>query len=51
MTQNEDGKEEKFTEDFEYYLPPSYSDFEKNAVVWARPETYLRELAYETEVA
>jgi hypothetical protein len=32
-------------------LPPSYKEFEKNEIMWIRPEEYLKEIAYDQEVA
>lgn len=43
----EDGSIIKYTDDTTIYLPPSYHEFEKNEIVWLRPEEYLREIAYD----
>lgn len=51
MGVNEDGTMQKFTDHSNINLPPSFKEFEKNEIIWLRPEEYLREIAYETEVS
>ncbi len=51
MGVNEDGTMNKFTDQTNIYLPPSFHEFEKSEIIWLRPEEYLREIAYETEVS
>lgn len=40
----------KFTDNTKIFLPQSYADFEKNEILWLRPEEYLKEIAYDNEV-
>lgn len=47
---NEDGTFTKFEDNTPIYLPPSYKDFEKNEILWVRPEEYLREIAFDNEM-
>lgn len=47
---NEDGTSTKFEDNTSIYLPPSYGEYEKGQILWLRPEEYLREIAYDTEM-
>lgn len=47
----EDGSIIKFEDKTSIYLPPSYHEYEKNQILWLRPEEYLREIAYDNETA
>lgn len=42
---NEDGSVQKFVDNTQIYLPPSFKEFEKQEIVWLRPEEYLKEIA------
>ena len=46
---SEDGNFAKFEDHTKIYLPPSFTEFEKNDIHWLRPEEYLREIAYDNE--
>ena len=47
---NEDGTFKKFEDKTHIYFPPSFKDFEKGQYLWLRPEEYLREIAFDTEM-
>ena len=39
-----------FTDEFEFFMPPSFNEFERKCIRWLRPDDYLYEISHDKEV-
>lgn len=41
---------EPFTDNWEFFLPPSFKEFQRDTDIWLRPDKYIREIIHEQEM-